>query len=200
MTHIPSLTHPAGQVLTTDNWLAVNVHTASCDLAALLVKPGIDVLKKLNNLKDYWNWPGSLVLSLKSLKKNAAGAYRIRSPYDGQRLTFTEEEITSLIAHLAPDDIDEDSTKYLINNQPAEDALLGKIYTKEGVFAIQEPKEEKNFIKLDETCTCPACKAGFTRAYFHHLYQHTPLLCHRWLVMHNIWAVQQDANLLPSLN
>ncbi len=184
--YIPNLTHPSGQVLTTADWTAAGVNIATCDLSALLIKPGIKYLSQLKNLKQYWHWPGQLLLNTSDLLRNKAGMIQIRSLFDGRILKFTEEEIAALIQHLKSDDIAEDNFKE--NNAPSEDALKGVIYTSENTtFSIQDKKNELDFLMLDQNCACPACQAKLTRAYFHHLYVHTPLLCHRWLIIHNQW-------------
>ncbi len=182
--YIPNLTSPAGQVLTIADWTAAGVTIASCDLSALLVKPGILILKQLNNLKQYWHWPGQLLLNTSDLSPNHSGMIQIRSAFDGRKLNFTQEEISDLIKQLKPDCL----PAFKINNQPAEDALKGKIYTEnKHAFSIQDNCYNQDFSLLDSTCECPACQAQLTRAYFHHLDTQTPLLCHRWLIMHNQW-------------
>jgi queuine/archaeosine tRNA-ribosyltransferase len=186
---IPNLTHASGQVLTIADWTAAGVHIATCDLSALLVKPGIKCLNDLNNLKQYWDWPGQLLLNRSDLTPNKTGMIQIRSAFDGRILKFTEEEISALIQHLKPDYLAPDDFKE--NNAPSEDALKGVIYTSKNTenntFSIQDKKNTLDFSVLDENCACPGCKAKLTRAYFHHLYAHTPLLCHRWLIIHNQW-------------
>ncbi|MDF1646895.1 MAG: hypothetical protein P1U61_07970 [Legionellaceae bacterium] len=201
--YIPSLTTTAGQVLTVADWTAAGVHTASCELTALLVKPGITTLRQLSSLKQYWDWPGKLLLNLSSIVFNTQGQCNIRSPFDGSTLKFSEEEILNLVEHLDPDytifssffmslkskHFESNAHDFKVNNQPSEDALEGVIYTTNKPFSICNASYTYDFSSLDDACQCPACKAGFTRAYFHHLYVHTPLLCHRWLVMHNQWMV-----------
>jgi len=207
---IPSLTHETGAVLTVSDWASIDVKLASCDLSDLLLKPGIEVLKQINNLKTYWHWPGELVLNARTLLNNVAEQCVIRSKYDGKILTFTYEQILSLIQHLSPDyvalpaylvslteqaypDILMKSVEYDENNKSGTDALQGLIYTSsnQNMLCITDKKYAMDFSVMDESCACPACADGFTRAYFHHLYVHTPLLCQRWLVMHNQWMTNQ---------
>jgi queuine/archaeosine tRNA-ribosyltransferase len=184
---IPSLTAASGQVLTTADWRAAGVNIAACDLAYLLVKPGIKHLEKLDNLKQYWSWPGELVLDCSTLLPNRSGLFQVQSMFDGRKLVFEKEQISNLIKQLKPDYL-MSSDAFQINNQPAEDALKGQLYTSENThFLIQDKSNTENFKTLDASCQCPACTSNLTRAYFHHLYAHTPLLCHRWLVMHNLW-------------
>ena len=45
-------------------------------------------------------------------------------------------------------------------------------------------------VEESENCSCETCSQGFTRAYFHHLLQHTPLLAQRFLVIHNVFFTQ----------
>ena len=100
---IPSLTHDAGAVLTVSDWVSIEVKRASCDLSDLLLKPGISVLKKLDDLRAYWDWPGELVLNVLSLSNHASGQCVIHSKYDGKTLYFTYDEILSLIQQLKAD-------------------------------------------------------------------------------------------------
>jgi queuine tRNA-ribosyltransferase len=207
---IPSLTHEAGAVLTVSDWVSIDVKLASCDLSDLLLKPGIAVLKQLDCLKTYWDWPGELVLNALSLPNHSSGQCVIRSKYDGSILRFTYEEILALIRHLNPDyvalpayllslttqkfpDILEKCIEYSECDKPGQDALKGLMYTSsdQRTFLITDKKYAMDFSVMDDACACPACADGFTRAYFHHLYAHTPLLCQRWLVMHNQWMASQ---------
>ena len=60
---VPVLTSLAGSCLTAANWQEAGVHRASFHLAALLMKPGYDLLKTLPNLAAYVAWDESLVLN-----------------------------------------------------------------------------------------------------------------------------------------
>lgn len=72
-------------------------------------------------------------------------------------------------------------------NSPAQDAYLGTVYTTQGTISILDNTYAQEFKSLDEACACPTCKAGFSKAYLHHLYQHTPLLAQRYLIQHNVY-------------
>ncbi|KTC68274.1 queuine tRNA-ribosyltransferase [Legionella birminghamensis] len=74
----------------------------------------------------------------------------------------------------------------LESDQPASDALLGQVYTESLVLDIQDETMRDDHQPIDRNCGCEACRQGLTRAYFHHLLQHTPLLCQRFLIQHNI--------------
>lgn len=211
---IPSLTSEAGGALTVSDWLSIEVTRASCDLSNLLVKPGMAVLKQLDNLKAYWDWPGELVLNALLLPTNTSGQCVIRSHYDGRILRFTHTEILELIRQLNADYIalpsyflplvtqefpemlsklvENDEEFYRNGDKPGQDALQGIMYTscEKEHDCITDKTHALSFVPIDEQCACPACADGFTRAYFYHLYVHTPLLCQRWLVMHNQWMMR----------
>ena len=74
---------------------------------------------------------------------------------------------------------------YLENDQPAKDAFSGKVYTRAGICDLTEPAYATQFDVIEKSCGCPTCQAALTRAYLHHLLQHTPLLCQRFLIQHN---------------
>ena len=77
---------------------------------------------------------------------------------------------------------------YLESNQPALDACNGVIYTSNDKYNLLDPSMATQFTLLDDNCACVTCKQGFTKAYFHHLLQHTPLLCQRFLIQHNVYV------------
>lgn len=80
---------------------------------------------------------------------------------------------------------------YLQSDEPAAQAVLGYLYTKEGELCIKDPSHAMAFKPIDDTCGCVTCLSHFTKAYLHHLYQHTPLLCQRLLVQHNVFFSSQ---------
>lgn len=79
---------------------------------------------------------------------------------------------------------------YIQSDLPAKDGIQGNLYTREGNILIQDPSMAMQLRVIDEDCTCPVCRQQWTRAYFHHLYQHTPQLCQRFLVQHNVYYCQ----------
>ena len=188
--YIPNLTHPSGQVLTTADWALAGVSIACCDLKVLLIKPGIVVLKQLKHLKQYWAWTGQLILNTNDLLIQTSDRLELRSPFDGRTFVFKKQEIEALIEQLQPDVLMSSTLPYKENNIPSMDALNGVIYCGQNqLLHIQDAQYRFDFRVLDENCKCNACIENLTRAYFNHLYQHTPLLCHRWLIIHNQWMV-----------
>lgn len=199
--YIPSLTNHAGLGLTIQDWLSVDITMVACDLASVLVRPGISVLSQFDNLSCFWNWPGKIVLNFAAVTMNSKGFFEIRSPDSGEKLMFTDQELINIVKVLGPDYLlftpallpilskhfDNYLHDFQENNQPSEDALKGVVYTKDGYFFILDPQNEKKVAPLDDTCQCPACNNQMTCAYFFHLYRHVPLLSQRWLIMHNQW-------------
>lgn len=74
---------------------------------------------------------------------------------------------------------------YIETNQPAKDACAGIVYSADGQIDLRDKAYATQFERIDSSCDCPTCKQGFTRAYLHHLLEHTPLLCQRFLIQHN---------------
>lgn len=88
---------------------------------------------------------------------------------------FSYSETQELIAHGAD---------WLESDKPASDALLGQIYDNDE-FSLIDSVNANQFEPLGANCNCPTCSQGLTRAYLHHLFLNTPLLCQRFLIQHN---------------
>ena len=76
---------------------------------------------------------------------------------------------------------------FLESDTPAKDACLGQLYCHDGVIALLDERYSTQFEPLDANCHCPTCEQKLTRAYLHHLLEHTPLLCQRLLIQHNVY-------------
>ena len=76
--------------------------------------------------------------------------------------------------------------EYVSSNVPASDACNGRIYSDDGLIVLKDDAYRMDFNTIDKTCSCPTCDQQLTRAYLHHLFDHTPLLCQRFLIQHNI--------------
>ena len=92
-------------------------------------------------------------------------------------------------------DLAKHNAKLIESDRPAKDACLGHVYSSEGDISIQNKVCSLQFSLIDESCDCPTCTQQFTRAYLHHLFEHTPLLCQRLLVQHNVHYCQQALGL-----
>lgn len=73
------------------------------------------------------------------------------------------------------------------SDKPAQDATDGQIYTHDGILNLYSSIYELAMMPLCKNCACQVCKSGLTRAYLHHLIQHTPLLAQRYLIIHNVY-------------
>lgn len=81
------------------------------------------------------------------------------------------------------------------SERPLKDAYDGWLYTAKGTVNLTAPAMANQFSVIDASCACPTCEQEFTCAYLHHLLQHTPLLCHRYLIQHNVYQVQHMGRL-----
>ncbi len=81
---------------------------------------------------------------------------------------------------------------FFLSDNPLSDACQGVVYTSKGKVDLKQKESSEQFEVIDSHCTCPVCKQSLTRAYLHHLLEHTPLLCHRFLIQHNVYFIQKD--------
>lgn len=75
---------------------------------------------------------------------------------------------------------------YLESDIPAQDACIGNVYADNKVISLSNAPIALEFSVIDATCQCPTCEQKLTQAYLCHLFEHTPLLCQRFLIQHNI--------------
>lgn len=252
---IPMLSSASGRTLTFQAWHDLGVREVAYDLAALLVKPGPDVLRGWPDLKSYLGWSGRLVLQA-MLERNATDQYVVVSPFDGGRHVFSKADIEDIILQWQPDEVllprgfgdvtallaasiqpffaIEDAEhaaphgvyglaealhtntalagrsrcavgvvthegllrlvtqgiERVVSDLPMEHAVSGQVYTLSGaMLSLNDPATADVFEVIDARCACSTCQAGLTQAYLHHLLMHTPLLCQRFLVCHNVSVV-----------
>ena len=216
---VPYLSTPAGACLTHDNWYELGITTVAYDFAELVMKPGLTHLWGLGAIRDFLGWTKSVILDARTLTPNAQGQFRVKSHYDGATHYFTEADFWALTDTLQPTAVvvaknmvflesylkqtnsnviwDCQSEGYDLSDKPADDAFQGRVYRMDTftirTVSILDTIFADHFEPIDNACTCPTCQQGFTCAYLHHLYQNTPLLCQRYLIMHNIHATQQFA-------
>lgn len=80
------------------------------------------------------------------------------------------------------------------SDRPAQDALQGVVYDEKAVLSLHDSSYALDFELLEAHCSCPTCQQSLTRAYLHHLLQSTPLLCQRFLMMHNVFWIKSHLN------
>ncbi|RDB24937.1 Queuine tRNA-ribosyltransferase catalytic subunit 1 [Hypsizygus marmoreus] len=68
---------------------------------------------------------------------------------------------------------------------PTRTARFGVALTHRGPLNLRLSKHAKEFIPIDETCPCPTCKDGTSRAMLHHIVTHETAAAHA-LTLHNI--------------
>ena len=69
---------------------------------------------------------------------------------------------------------------------PTRNARNGQALTRFGKIVIKQARYKDDPRPIDESCTCPACSAGFARAYLRHLYLAGEILALRLLSVHNL--------------
>jgi queuine tRNA-ribosyltransferase len=99
---VPVLTSESGLCLTSSNWQEAKIDTAVYYLDALLLKPGLNILKNLPNLADYTNWSGEVIINASRLKANRVGEISLKSTYDGSKISLDYPQLMALIHHLKP--------------------------------------------------------------------------------------------------
>ncbi|MCX7117717.1 MAG: hypothetical protein NTW94_07435 [Legionellales bacterium] len=85
----------------------------------------------------------------------------------------------------------ENGAQIVETDRPAADGYQGIAYGEEGAMAIHEVHFALQFTPLDANCDCKTCSQKLTRAYLHHLWHHTPLLCQRFIIQHNVHLCAQ---------
>ena len=82
--------------------------------------------------------------------------------------------------------------EWIESDDPAASALQGIVYSSKGLIDLTKSESSSTcFETIDAECECPTCTSQLTKAYLHHLYHHTPLLCQRFLVQHNAYYAQK---------
>ena len=70
---------------------------------------------------------------------------------------------------------------------PSRNGRHGNLYTNHGTVHIRNARYAKDMRPIDETCGCPVCRAGYSRAYIRHLLKADEALGLRFCVMHNLY-------------
>ncbi|CEG57573.1 tRNA guanosine transglycosylase family protein [Legionella fallonii] len=88
------------------------------------------------------------------------------------------------------DELKKDESLWIESDAPAAMAMRGIVFSQQGNLHLIEDVYAMQFTTIDAACACPSCSQRFTKAYLHHLYLHTPLLCQRFLIQHNVYYAQ----------
>ncbi len=103
-------------------------------------------------------------------------------PFYGRKKYLISAQDIKMYSTLSPLDV-----TFIESDRPAADAISGLIYTLDGNISVADSSQSMCFDILQNQCQCPTCEQKLSRAYLSHLYQHTPLLCHRFLIQHNVF-------------
>lgn len=79
---------------------------------------------------------------------------------------------------------------YIESDEPARLAFNGIVYNHAGQSDIKNEQMAQQFHVIESACQCPTCSHKLTNAYLHHLLLHTPLLCQRFLIQHNVYFAE----------
>jgi queuine tRNA-ribosyltransferase len=69
---------------------------------------------------------------------------------------------------------------------PTRNARNGQAFVTGGRLTLKNARFRTDPRPLDEACSCPVCRQGFSRAYIRHLYVAGEILAHRLLSLHNL--------------
>jgi queuine tRNA-ribosyltransferase len=69
---------------------------------------------------------------------------------------------------------------------PTRNARNGQAFIRGGRLTVKNARFRTDSRPLDDTCGCPVCRQGFSRAYLRHLYVAGEILGHRLLSLHNL--------------
>jgi queuine tRNA-ribosyltransferase len=70
---------------------------------------------------------------------------------------------------------------------PTRNARNGQAITRSGAISIKQAQYKSDAAPIDETCGCPCCRGGYSRAYLRHLFLAGEILVLRLLSQHNLW-------------
>jgi hypothetical protein len=188
---IPILNSSAGATLSFLQWEKTGSTHFAFDVLSLLQRPGLTAFK----LKA----PGFKIVDCSHLTLNAKKQVRFKTT-DGSFKTVEMSDFLNWLESIGTDaviwpyaDNHPDLplwTEGLVSDKPAHDAHQGIFYDNTHIANILDKQFEKDLSLLSPDCQCETCSEGFTRAYLHHLLQHTPLLAQRFLAVHNVFFSQ----------
>ena len=74
---------------------------------------------------------------------------------------------------------------------PTRNARNGQAFVPGGKVIVKHAKYRMDTRPIDDTCECPACRGGYSRAYLRHLYLAGEILVHRLLTLHNLYFYER---------
>jgi queuine tRNA-ribosyltransferase len=73
---------------------------------------------------------------------------------------------------------------------PTREGRNGRVYTRNGPFALKKAENSADFMPIDKECTCKVCRQ-YSRAYLRHLFKNREILCSMLASYHNLHFLQQ---------
>ena len=187
----PILNTTAGLTLTPLQWQRTGLTYFGLDAVSLLQRPVYAQQVQV---------PGKLIIDARNLSITRSGQVSYRGT-DGAKCQMPVDEMLDYLAKLKPDYIAFDNglpENILVSDALSNEAYTGHFIADGKIFSILSDAYVLDFKILDDSCGCESCEQEFTRAYLHHLFQHTPMLAQRYLMMHNMFvASRAPESILP---
>jgi queuine tRNA-ribosyltransferase len=95
--------------------------------------------------------------------------------------------VTGFIGLDLMEQLKNEGIEWIESDEPAAAAMQGIVFSRKGLVNLTDSQEQMQFETIDPECACPTCSQLLTKAYLHHLFLHTPLLCQRFLIQHNVY-------------
>ena len=73
---------------------------------------------------------------------------------------------------------------------PTREGRNGRVYTRQGPFALKKSENSMDFMPIDKECTCKVCRQ-YSRAYLRHLFKTREILCSMLASYHNLFFLNQ---------
>jgi len=73
---------------------------------------------------------------------------------------------------------------------PTREGRNGRVYTRNGHFALKKSENALDFMPIDTECTCKVCRQ-YSRAYLRHLFKTQEILCSMLASYHNLFFLNQ---------
>ena len=73
---------------------------------------------------------------------------------------------------------------------PTREGRNGRVYTRNGPFALKKSENMTDFMPIDKECGCKVCRQ-YSRAYLRHLFKSQEILCSMLASYHNLFFLHQ---------
>jgi queuine tRNA-ribosyltransferase len=73
---------------------------------------------------------------------------------------------------------------------PTREGSNGRVYTRNGPFALKKSENRMDFMPIDKECNCKVCQ-NYSRAYLRHLFKTQEILCSMLASYHNLFFLNE---------